>query len=69
MLRQNTSVREPRFRVERGTFFFSPPPPNIYSLGLRFVAPENGEIQGKYVGGLAEGTHVTAATRTSGRVW
>jgi hypothetical protein len=33
------------------------------------VAPEVGEIQGKCVRGLAEGTHVTAATRNNGRVW
>lgn len=53
-------------KEEPGLFFiFS----NTYSSGLRYVAPEAGEIQGKCVGGLMEGTHVTAATRNSGRVW
>ena len=32
------------------------------------MASEAGEIPGKCVGGLAEGTRVTAASRNSGRV-
>jgi len=47
----------------------NPPLSNTYSSGLRFAAPEAGEIQGKCVGGLAEETYVTAATRNSGRAW
>jgi hypothetical protein len=37
-----------------------------YRSGLSFEVSDNGEIQGKYVGGLAEGTHLTAVARMSG---
>ena len=37
-----------------------------YSSGLSFAAPELGVMLGKWLGGFAEGTDVSAVTKSSG---
>jgi hypothetical protein len=38
----------------------------LYSSGLSFAAPDAGEVLGKWLGGFAEGTDVTAASKSGG---